>query len=74
MKNISLKLDDDIFAETEAISKDLDMARNRYINEAVARYNAEMKREILRTQIKRESEITRNESMEVLLDFEATED
>lgn len=34
MKNISLKMDDDIFKEAEAIIKKENISRNRYINRA----------------------------------------
>lgn len=35
MKNLSLKLDDDIFQETEKIVKRIKKNRNRYINKAI---------------------------------------
>ena len=39
MKSLSLKLDDEVFKETEKIIAKLDCARNRYINEALEIYN-----------------------------------
>jgi hypothetical protein len=36
MKNLSLKLDDEIFLETEKVVEKLGTTRNRYINEALA--------------------------------------
>jgi predicted transcriptional regulator len=48
MKILSLKLDDDIFNETEEITAKLRLARNRYINEAVNMYNLVQKRRLLK--------------------------
>jgi len=39
MKNISLKMDDQIFGETEEILARIKKSRNRYINEAIDYYN-----------------------------------
>ena len=74
MKTISLKIDDDIFRETEDILKTKKKPRNRYINEAIDFYNKAQQREILRAQLKRESLLVREESMKVLKEFEALED
>lgn len=74
MKTISLKIDDDIFRETEDILKTKKKPRNRYINEAIDFYNKAQQREMLRAQLKRESLLVREESMKVLKEFEALED
>ena len=74
MKTISLKIDDDIFMETEDILKTKKKPRNRYINEAIDFYNKAQQREMLRAQLKRESLLVREESMKVLKEFEALED
>jgi hypothetical protein len=70
MKNISLKLDDDVFADTEKITTKLKLARNRYINEAVNIYNLVNKRRLLKKQLRKESLATAADSMEVLAEFE----
>ena len=70
MKTLSLKLDDEIFKETEEITDKLEQARNRYINEAVRIYNAFNKRKLLKQQLSKESKITRKESMDILHEFE----
>jgi len=70
MKTLSLKLDDDIFDETEEITSKLKLARNRYINEALSAYNLFNKRRLLKTQLTKESDLTSIDSMEVLLEFE----
>ena len=44
MKNLSLKMDDSIFSETEKIVSKINKNRNRYINEAVEFYNLLQKR------------------------------
>jgi hypothetical protein len=46
------------------------LARNRYINEAVNIYNQYNKRKLLKKQLLKESKMTMEDSMEVLLEFE----
>jgi hypothetical protein len=74
MKNISLKLQDQIFNEAENLIDSLKMSRNKYINEAIDFYNRHQKRKILEEQLERESAIVSKDSMEVLKEFEALED
>lgn len=70
MKNLSLKMDEDVFHETERITAKISKNRNRYINEAVEFYNLLQKRKIIAQQLKRESKVVREESMKVLSEFE----
>lgn len=70
MKTLSLKLDDDIFNEAEELTSKMKLARNRYINEAVNIYNQYNKRRLLKKQLLKESKMTMEDSMEVLLEFE----
>lgn len=70
MKTLSLKLDDDIFDEAEAITAQMDIARNRYINEAVNIYNRVNKKRLLKKQLTKESKLTSKDSLEVLHEFE----
>ncbi|MHA8074016.1 hypothetical protein ACRZ9O_05755 [Aquirufa sp. HETE-40SA] len=70
MKILSLKLDDEIFDEAEEITGALKVARNRYINEAVSIYNRENKKRLLKTQLAKESSLTRQDSMDILHEFE----
>ncbi len=70
MKNLSLKMDDIIYNETEKITAQISKNRNRYINEAVQFYNILQKRKIISRQLQKESRMVREESMKVLADFE----
>ena len=70
MKTLSLKLDDDIFEETEKITKQMSLARNRYINEALKIFNFYNKRKLLKNQLEMESKLVRKDSMEILEEFE----
>jgi len=70
MKTLSLKLDDKIFEEAEELTSKLKLARNRYINEAVNIYNQFNKRKLLKNQLTKESKLTRNDSMDILNEFE----
>ena len=71
MKTLSLKLDDKIFDETEEVTSQLKLARNRYINEAVNMYNLFNKRKLLKKQLARESKLTGKDAMDVLYEFES---
>ena len=73
MKNVSLKIDDSIFKETERILSRIKKPRNRYINEAIAYYNNIQKRHLLEKKLKKESDLVKQESMSVLEEFEKTE-
>lgn len=74
MKNLSLKMDDAIFNETEKITTKISKNRNRYINEAVQFYNELQKRKLISRQLQKESKIVREESMKVLAEFEKLQD
>ena len=74
MKNLSLKMDDSVFNETEKITTKIRKNRNRYINEAVQFYNLLQKRKIISTQLQKESRLVQEESMKVLAEFEKLQD
>ena len=70
MKSLSLKLDEDIYKETELITAELQCARNGYINEALDLYNKYNKRLLLKKKLRRESQLTWEDSRTVLNEFE----
>ena len=70
MKNVSLKIDDSIFGETEKILSKINKPRNRYINEAIEYYNRMQKRLLLEKRLRLESELVKDDSMKVLKEFE----
>ena len=74
MKTISLKIEDDIFSETEIILSRHKKPRNRYINEALDFYNKLQQRELLKAKLKKSSLLVREDSLEVLKEFENLED
>lgn len=73
MKNLSLKMDEAVFNETERILKKVRKNRNRYINDAVEFYNMLQKRKILSKELKMESRLVKEESLKVLAEFERLE-
>jgi predicted transcriptional regulator len=74
MKTLSLKLDDNIFNETEVILTKVKKSRNRYINEAVDYYNRINKRNLIAQKLAKESKLVRKESLIVLAEFESFHD
>jgi len=74
MKALSLKLDDNIFNETEIVLTKVKKSRNRYINEAVDYYNRINKRKLIESKLIKESMLIRKESMEILAEFERLND
>ena len=74
MKNLSLKMDDTVFKETEKITLKINKNRNRYINEAVQFYNMLQRRKMISNQLQKESKLVREESMKVLAEFERLQD
>jgi antitoxin component of RelBE/YafQ-DinJ toxin-antitoxin module len=74
MKTLSLKLDDNIFEETEKVVSELNLTRNRYINEALSLYNQFNKRRVLKKKLAKESRIVSQTSREILAEFEKLAD
>jgi hypothetical protein len=74
MKTLSLKLDETIFEETEKVVSELNLPRNRYINEAVNLYNQYNKRRLLKDKLSKESRLVAKSSKEVLTEFEKIAD
>lgn len=70
MKTLSLKLDNDIFGETEKILEKLKKPRNRYINEALKYYNKLQRQKLIEDKLQIESRLVREDSMAVLKEFE----
>ena len=70
MKIISLNLDEVIFNEAEKIVALMKKPRNRYLNEAIDFYNKHQQRLILEHKLYKESESVREDSMNILRDFE----
>lgn len=73
MKTISLKIDDINFGETEKILSQIKKPRNRYINEAIENYNRLQKRLLLEERLKYESDLVKQDSLDVLKDFEGVD-
>ena len=73
-KTLSLKLQDDVFSETEEIIAAVHKPRNSYINDAVSFYNKFMKRNMLQKKLKKESGLVSGTSLEALKELELIED
>ena len=73
-KVLSLKIKGEIFEDVEAQTKRLHMPRNTYINEALDFYNALNRRKGLRQKLKKESLLTRKNSMDILSEMEKLEE
>lgn len=74
MKTLSLKLDDQVYQETELLLEQIKKPRNRYINEALQYYNLIQKRRMIEKRLEAESKMVRDESMRVLAEFENLEE
>lgn len=74
MKTLSLKLQDQIFEETEFILEQIKRSRNAYINEAVDFYNKYQRRQLLAKLLEEESKLVAEHSMEVLREMEQMDD
>ena len=73
-KSLSLKLQDDIFEETEQVLCKVKRPRNAYINEAIHFYNKLIARRLLKNKLIRESNIVAADSIEILKEFEKFEE
>ena len=70
MKTVSLKLQDNIFLETEKMLLKLKKSRNTYINEALEFYNLHQRKQWLAKQFALEAKIIKASSTEVLREME----
>lgn len=70
MKNLSLKLKEEIYRDTEEVVKKLKVPRNSYINKAVDFYNKVNTRNMTRKKLFEESLLVSRDSMEILQEFE----
>lgn len=68
-KALSLKMDEDIFKETEKIVHQMKLPRNAYINKAVASYNRLYKKYALKRQFAKEVELLRHDTRDFLDEF-----
>lgn len=73
-KTLSLKLKDDVFSETEEIVGAIHKPRNAYINDALSFYNKFVKRKLLKKQLKKESHMVSDSSLEALQELDLIED
>jgi hypothetical protein len=73
MKNLSLKLSDTVFNETELVIKKIRKPRNRYINDALSFYNKFHKKKLLKELLEKESKLVSKSSKEILEELEKLE-
>ena len=74
MKTLSLKLDNNVFEETEQLLDKIQKTRNRYINEALHYYNQIQKKKLIEQMLIQDSKLVSEESIKVLHEFENLED
>ena len=73
-KLLSLKVRDDVFQEVEDIIRRIKVSRNAYINDALSLYNQLNRKKFIKNQLELESKLVRENSLEVLDEFEKLED
>ncbi|MDT3740853.1 MAG: hypothetical protein RO257_15295 [Candidatus Kapabacteria bacterium] len=73
MKTVSLKIDNSISEELDSILLNFKISRNRYINEAIEHFNNIQRQKLLETDLLKESNLVRKESMKVLKEFSEIE-
>ena len=69
-KSLSLKLQDEVFEETERVLRKVKRPRNAYINEAIHFYNKLVARRLLKNKLVKYSGIVATYSLLVLEEFE----
>ena len=73
-KLLSLKLQEDVFQESDELIKTLHIPRNRYINQALVFYNMLNRRKMIKEQLLRESMHVRKNSLDYLKLLERLDD
>ncbi|MBI3989643.1 MAG: hypothetical protein HY347_08495 [candidate division NC10 bacterium] len=72
-KILSLKLQDEVFQETEEILRQNRRSRNAYFNQAIHLYNKLWKRKLLKKALVAESALVAEDSLAILETFEQME-
>lgn len=73
-KLISVKIDEKVLEGIDEMVKNLNISRNKFVNEAIVEYTKMQKRAALEEQIRIASFMVRESGMEVLKEFEALDD
>ena len=71
-KAISLKIEDQIFDKTEELISELKISRNKYINDSLENYNRMEEMEKVNALLVKASILVRDNSIEVMQDFEGS--
>jgi predicted DNA-binding protein len=71
LKTITLRIDDELYNDTENLVSKINKSRNKYISEALEYFNKKHTMLLLEEQLKFESKLVQVESMKVLHEFEA---
>lgn len=71
-KAISLKIEDQIFDKTEELISGLKISRNKYINDSLENYNRMEEMEKVNALLVKASILVRDNSIEVMQDFEGS--
>lgn len=69
--SLSVKLEDEVLKEVDEAARELHVAREAFLNQAIRSYLGHIGRRGLRTRLRKESELTASESLRVLKEFEA---
>lgn len=73
-KALSLKIRDEIFTEVEEMIHKLNTPRNAYINSALDYFNRLNRRRLLKEAYLKESKLVKENSLEILEEFEQFEE
>ena len=73
-KALSLKMDEKIFRDAEALIKKIKVPRNAYINHAVAFYTRCQKRRLVKMQLRKDVDLLNADTREVINSFELLDD
>ncbi len=73
-KALSLKMDDQIFEETEGVLKKIKMPRNAYINRAIDFYNRYQKRVRFKKILAKDIKLLKEDTQRLIKSYELLED
>lgn len=73
-KLLSLKMDEQIFSETERVLKKIRLPRNAYINKAVEFYNRFQNRMLTKKRLKKDIALLKSDTKNFIEKFELLDD
>jgi len=70
MKSITIKVEDKVLTDADAIIAHLNTSRQKYFSNAIQQYNSYVRRKLFKKQLTKESKLVSKDTLAILKEFE----